>query len=113
LVYCTTGLCHHSAIINADRWPDETELLDLDRRAACGGNYFLLQRRSHLPSVTLQARTLLNSFIVRSITGFWSSGCTHAISVSSHEFRHASNFGVGADAATAPATAPMYIRKVH
>jgi hypothetical protein len=36
LVYCTTGLyCHHSAIIDADRWPDDTVLLDLDQRAVC------------------------------------------------------------------------------
>jgi hypothetical protein len=35
LIYCSTGLCHHSAIIGADRWPDETVLLDLDRRAVC------------------------------------------------------------------------------
>jgi hypothetical protein len=27
--------CHHSAIIDADRWPDETVVLDLDRRAVC------------------------------------------------------------------------------
>ena len=33
LVYCTNGShCHHTAIIDADRWPDETVLLDLDRR---------------------------------------------------------------------------------
>jgi hypothetical protein len=36
LIYCSEGLyCHHSAVINADRWPDETVLLDLDRRAVC------------------------------------------------------------------------------
>jgi hypothetical protein len=35
LIYCSTGLCHHSAIVDADRWPDETVLLDLDRRAVC------------------------------------------------------------------------------
>jgi hypothetical protein len=35
LIYCSTGLCHHSAVIDADRWPDETALLDLDRRAVC------------------------------------------------------------------------------
>jgi hypothetical protein len=23
LIYCSTGLCHHSAVIDADRWPDE------------------------------------------------------------------------------------------
>src|SRR5580700_3277155 len=29
LIYCSEGLyCHHSAVINADRWPDETVLLD-------------------------------------------------------------------------------------
>ena len=33
LIYCSAGLyCHHSAVINADRWPDETVLLELDRR---------------------------------------------------------------------------------
>jgi hypothetical protein len=36
LFYCSEGLyCHHSAIIDADRWADETVLLDLDRRAVC------------------------------------------------------------------------------
>jgi hypothetical protein len=36
LIYCNAGLfCHHSAVIDADRWPDETVLLDLDRRAVC------------------------------------------------------------------------------
>jgi hypothetical protein len=35
-IYCSEGLyCHHSAVINADRWPDETVLLDLDRRVVC------------------------------------------------------------------------------
>jgi hypothetical protein len=29
------GGCHHYAVINADRWPDEAVLLDLDRRAVC------------------------------------------------------------------------------
>jgi hypothetical protein len=24
LIYCSTGLCHHSAVVDADRWPDET-----------------------------------------------------------------------------------------
>jgi hypothetical protein len=33
LIYCTQGLyCHHSAVIDAERWPDETVLLDLDHR---------------------------------------------------------------------------------
>jgi hypothetical protein len=35
LIYCSTGLCHHSALVDADRWPDDTVLLDLDRRAVC------------------------------------------------------------------------------
>jgi hypothetical protein len=36
LIYCSHGLyCHHSAVVDADRWPDETVLLDLDRRAVC------------------------------------------------------------------------------
>jgi hypothetical protein len=35
LIYCSTGLCHHSAVVDSDRWPDETALLDLDRRAVC------------------------------------------------------------------------------
>jgi hypothetical protein len=36
LIYCSEGLyCHHSAVINADCWPDETALLDLDRKAVC------------------------------------------------------------------------------
>jgi hypothetical protein len=36
LIHCTHGLyCHHSALVDADRWPDDTVLLDLDRRAVC------------------------------------------------------------------------------
>jgi hypothetical protein len=36
LIYCTQGLfCHHSAVVDADRWPDDTVLLDLDRKAVC------------------------------------------------------------------------------
>ena len=36
LIYCNAGLyCHHSAVIDADRRPDDTVLLDLDRRAVC------------------------------------------------------------------------------
>jgi hypothetical protein len=27
--------CNHSAVIDDDQWPDETALLDLDRRAVC------------------------------------------------------------------------------
>jgi hypothetical protein len=26
---------HHSAVVDADRWPDETVLLNLDRRTVC------------------------------------------------------------------------------
>src|ERR1700730_5220424 len=39
LINCSTGLCHHSALIDADRWPDDTVLLDLDKKAVrtkCG-----------------------------------------------------------------------------
>jgi hypothetical protein len=36
LIYCSAGLyCYHSAVVDADRWPDETVLLDLGRRAVC------------------------------------------------------------------------------
>jgi hypothetical protein len=35
LIYCSTGLCHHSAVVDADRWPDDTVLPDLDRKAVC------------------------------------------------------------------------------
>jgi hypothetical protein len=36
LICCSQGLyCHHSALINADRWPDETVLLDMNRKAVC------------------------------------------------------------------------------
>jgi hypothetical protein len=36
LIYCSEGLyCHHSAVINADQWPDETVLLDMKRKAVC------------------------------------------------------------------------------
>ena len=26
LIYRSTGFCHHSAVVNADRWPDDTAL---------------------------------------------------------------------------------------
>jgi len=36
LIYCSVGLyCHHSAIVDADRWPNDTVLLDLDRNPVC------------------------------------------------------------------------------
>jgi hypothetical protein len=36
LIYCSQGLyCYHHAVINADRWPDETVLLDMCRKAVC------------------------------------------------------------------------------
>jgi hypothetical protein len=35
LIYCSTGLCHHSATIEADRWPDDTAVRDLCRKAVC------------------------------------------------------------------------------
>jgi hypothetical protein len=36
LIYCNAPGCHHSANIDADRWPDATVLRDVDRRAVCG-----------------------------------------------------------------------------
>jgi hypothetical protein len=35
LIYCSTGFCHHSAVVDADRWPDDIVLLDLCRKAVC------------------------------------------------------------------------------
>jgi hypothetical protein len=35
LVYCESGWCHHSAKISGDFLPDDTVLLDLDRRMVC------------------------------------------------------------------------------
>jgi hypothetical protein len=35
LIFCSTGLCHHRAVIDADAWPDETLLLDLSTKAVC------------------------------------------------------------------------------
>jgi hypothetical protein len=35
LIYCSTGLCHHSATVDADCWPDETALRDLCPKAVC------------------------------------------------------------------------------
>jgi hypothetical protein len=35
LIYCSTGRCHHSATVDADRWPDETALRDLCPKAVC------------------------------------------------------------------------------
>jgi hypothetical protein len=36
LIYCSGGLyCHHSATVDADRWPDETAVRDLCSKAVC------------------------------------------------------------------------------
>jgi hypothetical protein len=36
LIYCSRGLyCHHSATVDADRWPDDTALGDLCPKAVC------------------------------------------------------------------------------
>jgi hypothetical protein len=36
LIYCSQGLyCHHHVVINADRWPDETVLLNMCRKTVC------------------------------------------------------------------------------
>jgi hypothetical protein len=35
LIYRSTGLCHHSAVVDADGWSDDTVLLDLDKKAVC------------------------------------------------------------------------------
>ena len=35
LVYCASGWCHHHARLNADWLPDDTVLLELDRRMVC------------------------------------------------------------------------------
>jgi hypothetical protein len=36
LIYCSAGLyCHHSATVDADRWPDETAVRDLCPKAVC------------------------------------------------------------------------------
>jgi hypothetical protein len=34
-VYCTSGWCHHSAVMNADSFPDDTALPELGRRMVC------------------------------------------------------------------------------
>jgi hypothetical protein len=36
LISCSEGLyCHHSATVDADRWPDDTALNDLCPKAVC------------------------------------------------------------------------------
>jgi hypothetical protein len=35
LIYCSTGLCHHGAVVDADRWPDDTTIRDLCPKAVC------------------------------------------------------------------------------
>jgi hypothetical protein len=35
LVYCVSAWCNHGATLNGDWLPDETVLLDLDRRMVC------------------------------------------------------------------------------
>jgi hypothetical protein len=35
LIYCADYHCSHSIAINADRWPDDVRLSDLEARFAC------------------------------------------------------------------------------
>jgi hypothetical protein len=42
LFYCSTGFCHHSTVVDADRWPDDTMLLDLNRKAVCTKSAILI-----------------------------------------------------------------------
>jgi hypothetical protein len=35
LIYCTDYKCSHSMAVNADPWPDETRLSDLEGRFVC------------------------------------------------------------------------------
>lgn len=35
LIYCSTGLCHHSAIVEADHWGDQTAIRELCSKAVC------------------------------------------------------------------------------
>lgn len=35
LVYCADYRCSHSLILNADRWPDELRLSDVEPRFVC------------------------------------------------------------------------------
>jgi hypothetical protein len=35
LTYCSTGICHHSAMVNGNRWLDDTALRDLSPKAIC------------------------------------------------------------------------------
>jgi hypothetical protein len=51
LIYCSEGLSyHHSAIIDTDRWPDDTVLLDMDRRAVCTKCGIIIRRgHGHRP----------------------------------------------------------------
>lgn len=36
LVYCLNRFCSHSIALNADRWPDELRLSDVEPRFVCG-----------------------------------------------------------------------------
>jgi hypothetical protein len=36
LIYCQDYKCSHSIAINADQWPDQVRLPDLEPRFACG-----------------------------------------------------------------------------
>jgi hypothetical protein len=36
LIYCSAGMyCHDSAMVDADRWPDDTAVRDLCPKAVC------------------------------------------------------------------------------
>jgi hypothetical protein len=36
LIYCSEGIyCHHSSVVDADRWPDDTALRDPCPKAVC------------------------------------------------------------------------------
>jgi hypothetical protein len=39
LIYCSTGLCHHTAVVDANRWPDDMAIRELRPKAVrtkCG-----------------------------------------------------------------------------
>jgi hypothetical protein len=37
LVYCSDYKCSHSVALNADRWPDDVRLSDLESQFVCQG----------------------------------------------------------------------------
>src|SRR5450631_1468588 len=71
--------------------------------------HLTLQRRSHLRSAALHARTTFRSFMVLCSAAIWRVGCAQASCTVAQAFKHATTFGV----ATAPASTVAAIYRMQ